>query len=109
MPDNEQREEIREFIKLEVDFWDKNLTRMFKKRKDIEIANAVMELFRRVENIENFNKKALYLMIREMTNCKTSSITKIINKMRVVFSNHWEEYQQHGIINTTESKFLIYQ
>ena len=33
-------------------FWDKNLTRIFSKKRDIQIADAVLELFRRAEYIE---------------------------------------------------------
>lgn len=108
-PNHEEQDDLREFLKLEVVFWEKNLTRIFKKKRDVDVANAIVELFRRAENIENFNKKALYLMIREMTDCKTSSITKIINKMKVYFAKHWEEYQDTGIISLEESKFFTYK
>ncbi|MEO1955537.1 MAG: hypothetical protein ABGX42_02940, partial [Gammaproteobacteria bacterium] len=32
--------------------------------------------------IENFNKKALYILIREMTGIRTQYITKVINVMK---------------------------
>jgi hypothetical protein len=41
-----------------------------------------LEIFRRRENIENFNKKALYILIREMTGSKTQHITRIVNVMK---------------------------
>ena len=31
------------------------------------------------KNIENFNKKALYILIREMTGSNTQHITRVIN------------------------------
>ena len=52
------------------------------KKRDIQIADAVLELFRRADYIENFNKKHLYLLIREMTDCKTHYITKVVNVMK---------------------------
>ena len=36
------------------------------------------------ENIENFNKKALYILIREMTGSNTQHITRIINFMKSI-------------------------
>jgi hypothetical protein len=87
-----------EFISLLIKFWDDNLETLFKKRRDREIANAVVELMRRANNIENFNKKALYLLIREMTNNKTVHITKVINKMKVHVIKHMKEYRKTGIV-----------
>lgn len=108
-PDKTEQEEAREFIALMIDYWDHNTVRVFKKKRDIDIANAVIELFRRAENIENFNKKALYLMIREMTNCKTSYITKVVNKMRGHVLQHMKEFHDHGTIAVDESKFFTYR
>ena len=59
---------------------------MFKKKRDIDIAYAIIELLRRKEEIENFNKKALYILIREMTNVQTSNITNVVN----VFKKHYK-------------------
>ena len=38
-----------------LDYWDKNLTIVFTKKRDIQ-QKDVLELFRRSEHIENFNK-----------------------------------------------------
>jgi len=74
--------DMKEFLKLLVEYWEFNLDRIFKKKRDREIAAAIVKLIERIDNIDNFNKKALYLMVREMTNYKTAHITKVINKMR---------------------------
>lgn len=104
----ESRKDTSEFIRLMLEFWDHNLTRIFKKKKDIEIADSVLELFRRAEGIENFNKKALYLMVREMTGHKTSSITKVVNKMSSYVQRHLNEYRHYGTI-TDQSKYFTYK
>ena len=39
------------------------------------------------DNIENFNKKALYILIRERTGLKTQNITKVINVMKRELDN----------------------
>ena len=94
----ELKADFSEFFRLAVQYWDFNLTRMFKKKRDIEIANAVIELMRHVNSLENFNKKALYVMIREMTNYKTSHITKVTNKMRAIMMGQLEEFKRTGHI-----------
>jgi hypothetical protein len=104
----EEPEDFREFVKLMVSYWDGNITRVFKKKRDIDIANAVIELFRQPERIENFNKKALFIMIREMTNCKTSYITKVINKMKLEVLKQLEEFRSEGRIVDKENKFFSY-
>ena len=78
----EQNDEFSEFRRIMLSYWDKNLTLVFTKKRDIQIADAVLELFRRADYIENFNKKHLYLLIREMTDCKTHYITKVVNTMK---------------------------
>jgi hypothetical protein len=102
-PDTFQHEDMKEFVALMIDYWDRNLTRIFKKKRDIDIATAVVELFRRAEGIENFNKKALYLLIREMTDCKTSYITKVVNKMRQHIAAQLQEFYSRGTIEGEDS------
>lgn len=94
-----------EFVILMIRYWDLNLTRIFKKKRDVEIATAVIELFRRAEGIENFNKKALYLYVREMTNHKTNYITKVVNKMKVHVDKQIDEYKETGSISM-DSKYI---
>jgi hypothetical protein len=108
MPSEEERENFREFIDLMINYWDANIPRVFKKKRDADIAYAVIELFRRADKIENFNKKALYLMIREMTDCKTGYITKIVNKMRFHVMKQFNQYQSEGEITEGENKFFSY-
>lgn len=98
--------DARDFINLLVQYWDFNLTKIFKKRKDIEIANAVVELLRRSNTIENFNKKALYLLIREMTDHKTVHITKVINKMKVHVLEQMREYRKTGHLSDPSMHFV---
>ncbi len=88
--------EFKEFKDIMLKYWDKNLTKVFSKRRDIQIADAILELFRRSENVENFNKKHLYLLIREMTDCKTHYITKVVNTMKVHQKRMLNEYLETG-------------
>jgi hypothetical protein len=98
-------DEYVEFKHLMLKFWDKNLTRIFSKKRDIQIADAVLELFRRSQYIENFNKKHLYLLIREMTDCKTHYITKVVNEMKKYQIKLLNDYLEHGMITDTSNEF----
>ena len=104
---SENSSDTREFIRIMIEYWDNNLYRIFKKKRDIEIANAIIQLFRRAENIENFNKKAIYLLVREMTNYRTNYITKVVNKMRTHVLRHMKEYRRRGLVEDG-SKYFSY-
>ena len=105
---DEETQDMRDFIKIMVNYWEANIPRVFKKKRDIDIAYAIMELFKRVDRIENFNKKALYLMIREMTDCKTAYVTKVVNKMREQVMLQLNEYQSEGRVTEDGNKFFTY-
>ena len=97
--------ELNEFKELMLRYWDENLTRVFTKKRDIQIADAVLELFRRSANIENFNKKHLYLLIREMTDCKTHYITKVVNEMKKHQTKMLNDYFDKGMIVSKSDDF----
>ena len=95
-----------EFRTMMLEYWDKKLNSVFDKKRDIQIADAILELFRRVDYIENFNKKSLYLLIREMTGHKTHYITKVISIMKVHQDKILEEFLNTGDIEIEEDTFF---
>jgi len=97
--------DMKEFLKVLVEYWDFNIDRIFKKKRDKEIASAIIKLIERIDNIDNFNKKALYLMVREMTNYKTAHITKVINKMRPQILKMLSEFKRYGHLSDPTTYF----
>jgi len=94
------KESKKDFTDQIVEYWDNNLNLIFTRKKDIRVAAAIVELFRRRENIEIYNKKALYIMIREMADVKTQYITKVVNVMRRIYREKWQQYESNGqVIN----------
>jgi hypothetical protein len=91
-------DEYRTFNKIMLLYWDEHLENYFQKKRDIQIADAVLELFRRAEYIESFNKKSLYLLIREMTGHPTHYITKVVNKMREKQMELYNQFMDEGDI-----------
>ena len=90
--------EYRIFNKRMLAYWDEHLENYFPKKRDMQIADAVLELFRRAEYIENFNKKSLYLLIREMTGHPTHYITKVVTKMREKQMELFNQFMDEGDI-----------
>ena len=105
--DSRDRLEIAEFnqeyVEQMLNYWENNLTNIFRRQKDILVADAVLEMFRRRENIENFNKKALYILIREMTGSKTQHITRIVNVMKKYNTGLMREFQNTGQLDTADT------
>tara|TARA_B100000029_G_scaffold303978_1_gene296798 strand:+ start:396 stop:1127 length:732 start_codon:yes stop_codon:yes gene_type:complete len=88
-------------------FWDVNLTNIFRRDKDIRVADSVLHIFRIKENIENFNKKALYILIREMTGSNTQHITRIINVMKKFNKRLQYEFNKYGMVDVNHTGSLV--
>ena len=93
----------KEYVDQMLEYWEENLSNIFRRQKDILVADAVLEMFRRRANIENFNKKALYILIREMTGSKTQHITRIVNLMKKYNTQLMSEFQSTGEIDTANT------
>ena len=52
----------------------------------------------------NFNKKSLYLLIREITGVQTSKVTKIVNELKKHYKVAHEQYARYGSIDHKDSK-----
>jgi|694.fasta_scaffold90863_8 hypothetical protein len=94
--DGDQVYETPSFLKQFTKYVDAKLFDLFPKQRDAQIADAIMELFRKNENIDIFNKKALYIYIKEITDASTPQITKIIKRLKVVYIRKYNEYYEHG-------------
>jgi len=99
---DEVRNEKIEFLDLYTKYMDKRIYKMFKKESEIKVADAVLTIFKNRENLEIFNKKAIYIFIREITKEETPIITKVVKKMRTVFNECYAEYLETGYIYNHE-------
>ena len=98
---SDHQESLKDFTNLWIDYYDTNMNAIFSNRKDIVVADTILEIFRMRDNIENFNKKALYILIRERTGLKTQNITKVINVMKRDYAKMFITYKQRGRILST--------
>lgn len=76
-----------------------NIYEIFPKKNDAQIADAILELFRKREHLELFNKKALYIFIREQGDYKTPKITKISNILKDMFEKNYIFYTENGYVD----------
>lgn len=74
---------------------DNNLFDMFDKAEDLRTADAILEIFKKRENIDIFNKKAIFIYVKEMTDVSSSTITKVIKKLKNVYKQILEHYIQN--------------
>ena len=72
---------------------------MFEKESEINIADAVLTIFKTRHDIEIFKKKALYIYIREMTNCDTPYLTKVINVLKEDFKEKYQHLYDLGLMS----------
>ena len=87
--DKQLRKEKMQKLREEMQYWDVD----FDKDKEKKVYDAVMILFDSVDEIEIFNKKAIYLYLREITGMNTKQIVTQLNKMRkryYEFSRDWD-------------------
>lgn len=75
-----------------------NLNEIFTKQQEQEVADAILTLFKTRYDIDIFRKKALYIYIREMTDCETPTLTKVINRLKEEFYNLVNKYQDAGYV-----------
>ena len=83
------RKELMENLKNEMQSWKPD----FQKESEKKVYDAVMVLFESAEDIEIFNKKAIYLYLRELTGMNTKQIVVQLNKMRArykTFRKDWD-------------------
>ena len=98
----ETKSEKLEFLNLYINYMDNIMNRVFKKPEELKVADAVMEIFKKRDHLEIFNKKAIYIYIREITGMETPIITKVVKVMRDIFNDCYSEYLETGYIYNHE-------
>ena len=88
-----------DIFKKTMEYFEENIERLFPKPADRDIAESILYLCKNKDNIDNFNKKAIYIMIREMTDVKTSKITQVTNTFRKIYPRIQEEVLSRGHID----------
>ena len=104
MGEEKEKEKLSIFIDSYIQYVEDRFNVFFPKGNDAKVADAILELFRKRENLEIFNKKALYIYIREIMashglEVKTPKITKIASKLYGLFKESYVFYLETGYID----------
>ena len=84
------KEQFWGLLDLEMKEWDKEALRENEKK----VLDAIFDIFSRRDNIEIFNKKAIYLYLRELTGLTTKQIVSNLNRFRIkyrLFKEKWDK------------------
>ena len=76
------------------------LEEVFPKESERKIADAILTIFKTRQDLDIFKKKALYIYIREMTDCETPHLTKVVNRLKEEYYLVYNEYYKQGLIRT---------
>lgn len=87
------RTDLQEFIQIFCDSMDNRIYNIFNTPKEIRVADSVLELMRNASDIDIFNKKVLYIYIRERSSVETYQITNVTNVIGALFKKEFKEYQ----------------
>ena len=77
----------------EMDSWE----RLKLKENEKKVLEAIKILFNSVDEIEIFNKKAIYLYMREITGLNTKQIVNNLNRLRSKYRNFKKEWEKGNI------------
>jgi hypothetical protein len=89
--ENRNKEEFMSGFLTEVHNWEEKFTL---KENEKKILEAIKILFRDAEDIEIFNKKAIYLYIREMTNLNTKQILNNLKRFRGEYASYKKKWNE---------------
>jgi hypothetical protein len=87
--DNREKQEFWDKLNFEIQNWDSDKL----KENEKKVLEAIKILLESPDDIEIFNKKAIYLYMREITGLNTKQIVNSLNKMRKrykIFKIKWD-------------------
>jgi hypothetical protein len=83
-------------VELFIKYVDNNLLELFDKTEELKVADAILEIFKRRENIDIFNKKAVFIYVKEMTDTQSNTITKVIKKLKTIYKTILNQYLENN-------------
>jgi len=87
--ENREREEFWENLWVEIESWRPEMM----KENEKKVYEAIKVLLTSVDDIQIYNKKAIYLYLRELTDLNTKQVVNQLNKMRKkykIFKKNWD-------------------
>lgn len=85
-----------EILEILIQKMEDELIDMFEKPEEIRVAFAILEIFKKRDNIDIFNKKALFIYIKEMTDAQSNTITKVIKQLKPMYASVLNDYIENA-------------
>ena len=67
------------------------------RENDERVYKAIVVLFESKDDIEIFNKKAIYLYLREITGLNTKQVVNSLNKFRIMYKDFKKDWENGEI------------
>ena len=99
MHNDDMREVVKYFMDEFVEYCYDNLNYIFTNSTDIHVADSVLHLFEQRVNIEEYNKKALYILVRERTGLPTTNVTRVVKTLKNLYESKFQEYANNEFMN----------
>lgn len=94
--------ELSMFIDSYIKYVEDNIDSLFNLEADKSIAQAILQIFRRRDGLEVFNKQHFYLYVREITGQNTANVTKVVKVMKSVYKNQLNVQYLNGELETDD-------
>jgi len=96
--ESERSISLKKLVDMFVEYSYENMEELFIRSQEQEVADAILTLFKTRYDLDIFKKKALYIYIREMTDCETPTLTRVINKLKEIFWDIYSNYEKAGYV-----------
>jgi hypothetical protein len=94
-----EKDDLSNFLDIYIKYCTDHIYDLFPKEKDAKVADAILEVFRKREGLDIFNKKAIYLYIREIIDVKTPHITRVADQLSNIFKDNYIFYLENGYVD----------
>jgi hypothetical protein len=85
------------FLDLIINYFEDNLSTIFTKKQELEVADAIISLYKKRDNLTILNKKALFIYVREITEAPTPIITKVLKIFKEIYKKIYSKFLDHGL------------
>ena len=105
-----ERSAIQHFFDEYLKHWEDNIHTHFESNTTIRVAEALLDVFKKVDNIERFNKRDIYVMIREQSGIEdVKYITPVVRTFREHYEKHIKRFRKTGEIDfSSENSGYMY-
>lgn len=82
---------------------EEQLPTLFPDTRDMEVANALLTVFKSRRDLQLFKKKDIYIYVREITGCDTPYLTKVVTTLKKSFYEKYKALVREGLLDLEDS------